>query len=63
MITYDKVVSEVNQICDSDCYKVPKKSCPYYCVCKMRFDGSEMERTAEFELAMVARYLELNNKN
>ena len=31
MFGYDKVASEVNKICDTDCWKNPKKECPYNC--------------------------------
>ena len=63
MFGYDKVVSEVNKICDTYCWKNPKKECPYYCVCEMRLNGNEEERTEEFEAAMIARYKELNGGN
>lgn len=60
MYGYDRVVSEVNKICDTDCWENPKKECKYYCVCKMRIEKNEKERTEEFESAMIARYNELH---
>lgn len=63
MVTYAEIIPEVNKICDPVCIKIPKKSCPYYDICTMPLHGSDSERAAEFESAIVARYLEINNKN